>query len=99
MISARQITAELRKLLPQVQPLKTQALLSDNGLLLGYEVTMPKPAAQHIGGTTNLADMAWLGNYLTRHLGQDLYVEDVFGTRRRDYSILAHLIIKTGRRP
>ena len=97
-IQARQITATLRELLPQVQPLRTTRLVSDNGLVLSFEVVMPETAARHIS-INMLAGAYWLDDYLTRHLGQQVHVHSSYATRRRDCSKLAHIIIKTGRRP
>jgi hypothetical protein len=97
MITARQITATMRGLLPGVQPLTTTTHTSRNGLVLGYEITLPLPAARRIGAA-RFSETSWLADYLTRHLGTEVHIADVFATRRRDYSKLVHLTVKTGPR-
>lgn len=96
MIESRQITAVLRELLPQTRPLTTSKMLSSEGMLLGYEVKLPEAAARHIGAA-RLAETEYLNGYLSRHLGRDVHIDSVWSTRRHDYSMLTHLVIKTGR--
>jgi hypothetical protein len=96
---AREITAVLRALLPQVQPLQTKVLLSGEGMVLGFEVTLPGPAARSIGAT-NLDSAHWLAGHLNRHLaGGPVHVTSIWVTRRRDYSKLTHLRLETGEGP
>lgn len=97
-LTARKITAVIRELFPHVKPLSTSRHLSDNGLVLGYTVTMPRQAAVH-WGVGNASGQVTAERYLTRHLGAEVHIADVFIERTASGGPLARLVIKTGAHP
>ena len=94
-ITARKITAVIRELFPGIRPLTTHRDLSDNGLVLGFTVTMPEPAARN-WGVSRLAGTGPASEYLSRHLGTEVHIVDVYASRRVSGGLLVHLKVKTG---
>ena len=97
-LQARDITRALRTLLPSVNPLATKANLSGNGLLLGYTVTMPMPAARNLG-LGNAAGQAAVARLLSGQLGQPVRIVSVELGRKLAAGQNAHVTIErvTGR--
>ena len=96
-IQARDITRALRTLLPHVQPLTTKRNLSGNGLVLGYTVTMPEPAARNLGVTRFDGAGRFASGYLSRHLGTTVRATDVYATNRTSGGKLVHLDLAEGK--
>ena len=92
-LQARDITRALRTLLPHVQPLTTRANLSGNGLLLGYTVTMPMPAARNLG-LGNAAGQAAVERLLCSQLAAPVRITDVQLGRRLATGQNAHVTIE-----
>ena len=93
-MKAQDITKALRVLLPDVQPLSTRTDLSSNGLILSYTVTMPEPAARNLNACSYLT-AGRIVEHISRQVGRDLRVKDVYATRRTTGGRLVHLVVET----
>jgi hypothetical protein len=94
-LTARKITAAVRGLFPHIKPLSTSRQLSSNGMVLSYNVAMPRQAAVN-WGVGNASGQVAAERYLTGQLGVEVHIADVVLPRGINGDRLAHVVIKRG---